>query len=198
MVAFSSKPRVYATACDIWLLAVAAAVPFLCTFAGLLMVGGTEQELAGWIIMGIGVALGLYLICSTFPINYSFGENALVIRAGLAGGRSIPYTAITAVTPCREPDLSPAWSFARLRIDYHDQGELAGFVLISPQEREAFCRELEENCYHLELFADGLTLRERKVDANGKPRPREAAAQRAKTIHGLRVDEDEFHQSRRR
>ncbi|MNX10178.1 hypothetical protein D3C86_399170 [compost metagenome] len=77
---------------------------------------------------------------------YVINENDLFIRTGPAT-KSIPLGSISKAKPVRSWVASTATSIHRIEIHY-DRYE---YVQISPLDQEAFLRELQHRCPHLQL-----------------------------------------------
>jgi hypothetical protein len=92
-----------------------------------------------WLIIGL-----VLLLLVAFPVwiltttNYTLTSNAIVIRSGPFSWE-IPFRDISALERSTSRRSGPALSMDRLRIDY-GQGKS---ILISPQDKEAFLRELD-------------------------------------------------------
>lgn len=97
------------------------------------VVPGVISLLVSWGILG-----GL-----VFPMRYTLTRDALVVRFGLVRVR-VPYDRIRAVAPSSNPLSSPALSLQRVRIDYDKPNGKGTFVLVSPQDRDGFIRELRQ------------------------------------------------------
>ena len=92
-------------------------------------------------LLYMGILCMLWLpFCNT---RYSFEGEHLVIRSLWLTWR-VPLQQIESVTPCFSCMSAPALSLQRLEIIYRVNG-LNESILISPREREAFCRQLQQN-----------------------------------------------------
>jgi hypothetical protein len=92
-----------------------------------------------WLIIGL-----VLLLLIAFPVwvlattNYTLTSNEIAIRSGPFSWK-IPFREITGIERSASRRSGPALSMERLRIDY-GQGKS---ILISPDNKEAFLRELE-------------------------------------------------------
>jgi hypothetical protein len=99
---------------------------------------GESALLANWIIVAL-----VFLLLAGLPVwiltstNYTFTSNELSIRCGPFSWK-IPFRDITVVERTNSRRSGPALSMDRLRIAY-GQGKA---ILISPENKEAFLREL--------------------------------------------------------
>lgn len=85
------------------------------------------------------VAVAGILVGLVFPMRYGIGSDWLVVRFGLCRLR-IRLADIASVEPTRNPLASPALSLQRLYLVYGPG--LAGNVMISPADKDAFLDEL--------------------------------------------------------
>ena len=74
--------------------------------------------------------------------------------------RHITLASIDEVRPDRNPASAPAWSLDRLRVDYRKNGEHA-FIMISPEDKDAFVEELARAAPGLEMRGDRLVRESR-------------------------------------
>jgi hypothetical protein len=132
---------------DWWLGAILGAAPVVT------LVAGWSAIAHGHLLLGVlptAVLLAIYggLV---FPMYYELGDDALIIRFGLARSR-VPYRSIRAVRPTGNPLSSPALSLDRLHVD-------AGSALgpnISPADRSGFLDALAQRTPHLRREGDSL------------------------------------------
>ncbi len=136
----------FASKVDLWIGALLAVAPVMSLAGGLVsLAAGQPLGLLSPLFVG-AIYGGL-----VFPIYYEIGEDALVIRFGLARSR-IPYAKIQSVKPTRNPLSSPALSLDRLHVH-------AGSALgpnISPKDKAAFLAALAPHVPHLRLQGDAL------------------------------------------
>ncbi len=136
-----------------------AIVIFAAMFLFICILGGIQQlTLGGWLstLVGLGALLvGTGYALLNWPVRYEITSQALKVRGGLVRW-NIPLGSITKVRPSRNPISAPAWSYARLRVDYQKNNKNY-FVLISPAEREAFLQKLAQATPGIEGTGDHLT-----------------------------------------
>lgn len=132
-IAFNSK-------IDLWLLIVLLTAVALClwivaeSWNGILARGWLFGALVA-VPLVIGIVLPLWLIVS---LKYFLSDRQLRVRCGPFTW-CVPIAEITAVAPTNNLLSSPAMSLDRLKIEY-GQGKA---VMISPEPREEFLRQLE-------------------------------------------------------
>lgn len=123
---------------DLWLKIVL-------NITNLMMVGSIVIFFAdgnlGLIFLGlVTLAILVCFVWMQLATWYRIDEDALFIRSGPLHW-TIPIASIVAMAPSDDPTSGPALSFDRLRIDYMKNGEKKE-ILISPEDREGFEREL--------------------------------------------------------
>ena len=128
---------VYRSRIDAWLIAVLASSAVASWLAALTVVwAGVPYAWAmAAIVAGLGALLPVWLVVST---RYTIDAGTLLVRCGGLRWR-IAVAEIAAVTPTNSALSSPALSLDRLRIDYGNGKSL----MVSPQDKEAFLREIE-------------------------------------------------------
>jgi PH (Pleckstrin Homology) domain-containing protein len=133
-----TRPKIYASKIDTWLVAVSLS----CAFAAL-----TSLVTASHIgTMGMTAFVGL-LACTVLGLlawvllgtNYRFDGAMLIICSGPFRWR-IPVREILSIEQSRNPLSSPALSLDRLCIQY---GAPRRIILVSPRDREGFMQEFE-------------------------------------------------------
>ncbi len=97
----------------------------------------------GTTMVAVGAAL-------SWPLRYTLRADRLHIQSGWLDW-DVPYAALRAVAPSRNPLAAPAWSLQRVRLDFAD-----GFILVSPDDRELFIEEIAGRCPHLARVGAGL------------------------------------------
>ena len=117
---------------------------------------------AAYLAIGHGYSLGWPLLAVVvgvlalvFPVNYRLTETELVVRSGLLRWR-IPFDAIQEVHPTSNPLSSPAWSLDRLHVSYRSKGGEVHFLLISPENKRIFLRDLAGRASELEFDEDSV------------------------------------------
>lgn len=128
-LAFNSK-------IDLWLLILIGTGVAACLWGAAEIWDGNRAVL--WpvaAILLIGILVPLWALIS---LRYFLSDDSLRVRCGPFNWR-IPIGDIRAVTPTTSARAGPAMSFDRLQIDYGENGSL----LISPEPRDEFLRQLE-------------------------------------------------------
>lgn len=136
---------------DRWLAVVLALGPIVGVGGGVLAVVEGRQPL--WVAVAPLVLFAAIYGLAVFPIRYTLGDEALIIRFGVFRSR-VPYAKIRQVVPTGNPISSPALSLDRLHVD-------AGHALgpnISPADRAGFLAALAARCPHLRHDAAGERL----------------------------------------
>ncbi|XQR90047.1 PH domain-containing protein [Stutzerimonas urumqiensis] len=140
--------RVYRSKVDGWLAAVlagGAAVSALAAF-GMIRTGSTPSLLVALFVLGLGVALPIWLVTST---RYILEPTQLIVRSGPFTWH-IELADISDIAPSRSALSSPALSLDRLRITYA-RGQT---LLISPRNPVGFIAEVEANRERTRHVAD--------------------------------------------
>jgi len=83
----------------------------------------------------------IFILPMYFFTYYVLDDKQLKVRSGLCCNKKIPYEKITDVSETRDPWSSPALSLDRIEIQYSTG---LGVVLISPENKQEFLRELEK------------------------------------------------------
>jgi hypothetical protein len=104
------------------------------------------------VLIGIGVLIGLAL-WGCYKTRYEVTPPDLIVRFGPFSSK-VPLDAIVEVFPSRNPMSAPAPSLDRLRINYRRKNGKMWFALISPQDKEAFVRDLAGAAPQLHSAAD--------------------------------------------
>lgn len=112
---------------------------------------GALTSRASW-AYAVPPAIWILVLGFLYPQSYETTRDALVIRAGLTR-RTIPYSSITAVRPSSDTRSSLAMSLDRVLIE-HASGEL----LISPDDQDAFFRDLESHAPQLTRRGQDLVI----------------------------------------
>jgi hypothetical protein len=97
------------------------------------MAGGVSALVSAPVLL-LTIGLIVWLLRTT---DYTLSDSDLRIRSGPFGWR-VSLADITSLTPTRNPLSSPALSLDRLRIQYGHRS-----IMISPEDREGFLRELD-------------------------------------------------------
>ena len=144
---------IYRSKKDWWLVAiiavvaVIAALQFVWGIYNLLAPNGKAQ--VGWIMILVSAVTGAVLLGLLYPLYYQITSSDLNIRSGFLRWR-IPLASINEVRPTSNPLSSPALSLDRLRVDYRRDGKTK-FILISPEDKAGFMRELARSEAGLEV-----------------------------------------------
>lgn len=128
----------------------AVIVPLVFGVINLLVPGGNPQ--AGWLMVLTSTAAAAVLLGFAHPVYYMITDFELVVRSGFLQYR-VPLASIVEVRPTRNPLSSPAWSLDRLRVEYR-KGTKTRYLLISPEDKTAFLRELASSDAGLEVHGD--------------------------------------------
>jgi hypothetical protein len=140
---------------DAWLMLVFALTSALPVALGVFLVITTPPaHLAGWLLIGIGLAVGLLIYWLTHPLHYDITSSKLNVRAGPLRW-SIALEDIDEVCPTRNPLGSPALSLDRLLIKYGN-GNGPSELMISPQEKKAFLEDLAAAAPELQKAGNAL------------------------------------------
>jgi membrane protein YdbS with pleckstrin-like domain len=149
---------IYPTKKDMWLVLIVAIGGFLLLVqaANLIIVKGVHYP-ETWILCAALIFFLGTLMLLAYPVNYEITTSSLEIRSGILLHYKIPLSSIVRVVPTRNPLSSPAWSLDRLRIDYLKNGKKR-VILISPNDKKTFLRELIERTPSLE-FNGNMSMR---------------------------------------
>ena len=91
-------------------------------------------------------ALLLALVSWVFlGTKYAFLEDCLLVRSG-PYARRIPYTRISSVKPSKDISSAPALSLDRLALTVSNGKYVTDVILVSPEDKESFLRELKKRC----------------------------------------------------
>ena len=129
----------YCSKKDAWLVGVVAAGVLL-PFAGAICTFASDDAHKAWVSLLVGTGVGVFILL-TYPVRYELTPSTLEVRSGALFRKQIPLSTIQTVRPTRNPLSAPAWSLDRLRVSYKMEGG-EGFVLISPEDKAGFVREL--------------------------------------------------------
>ena len=125
---------------DGWLVLVLAFAILFPLAIGLCLLIATPARLAGVLLIGVGVAVGILIYWLINPLYYEIAESKLRVRAGPMRW-TIPLDSIDEVYPTRNALSSPALSLDRLLIKYvNGSGRRA--LMISPEDQPAFLKAL--------------------------------------------------------
>ena len=147
---------VYRSKKDAWLVALVAGsfvIPLVISFYNLFASEGNLR--LGGILLLSSALIGAVILLLTYPLYYELTPTNLTIRSGVFMRRQIPLSEIQDVSPTRNSLGAPAWSLDRLQVNYDRDGE-EGFVLISPEQKSSFMRDLVSR-------ETGLEMRDERV-----------------------------------
>jgi membrane protein YdbS with pleckstrin-like domain len=127
---------VYPSRIDAWLVILT----MLGLGAALVAVFFTWNHSRTEALIGLGTLVFMVSLLGLigYPCTYTLAETELVVRSGVIRYR-IPYSTITGIEPSRSPWSAPALSLRRVKISHGGR-----FMLVSPNEREEFIRELQQ------------------------------------------------------
>ncbi|MGD8700555.1 MAG: PH domain-containing protein [Gemmatimonadales bacterium] len=157
-MAYQASSVVYPSKRDWWLVLLlwAAAIGMGAAAVGLWVDPAPLGLRAGLTpVLAVVAVLTLWILYST---RYSFERDRLVVRSGPFRWR-VDLDSIVEVVPTRNPLSSPACSLDRLRIRY---GSSRMGIMISPENKAAFLRDLVARVPGLELVGD--TVARKPVD----------------------------------
>ena len=139
---------------DGWLILTFCIAVALPVASGAFLINAADARLAGWLLIGIGLAMGVLLYWLVNPLYYEITPSELYLRAGPLRW-NIPHGTISEVCPTRSALGSPALSLDRLMIRY-ENGQGPNEVMISPKNQKAFLQDLAAAS---ELQVEGNTLK---------------------------------------
>jgi hypothetical protein len=142
---------VYRSKKDWWLVGLVWGGVLVPLALGLFNVLAGEAHF-GWALVRVGVIVAATVLLTTFPLNYEITHAELITRCGLIRWR-VPLASIEEVRPSRNPASAPTWSLDRLRVEYLKRGSTRA-LLISPEDKLAFMRDLADATPGLELKGD--------------------------------------------
>ena len=135
--------RHYRSKLDVWLVGLVLALAAAPLLAGLwLRWHGIHRGTV--ILFGWGTVMTAATVTFGFPLRYALQADHLQIQSGWLEWE-VPYARLRRVAASRNPLAGPAWSLRRVRLDCAD----GTFILVSPDDRESFIRELTARCPHL-------------------------------------------------
>ena len=98
-----------------------------------------------------GPFLVALIVGLVWPVRYTLASEELIVQSGLLRSR-YRYEILTGAAPSRNFLSSPALSLDRIKITYRGR---IGFFMISPEDKQAFLRQLAERAPHLR-FENGV------------------------------------------
>ena len=149
---------IYYSKIDAWLVLViwvAVLLPLVLGSYNIAVPGGSPQ--AGGYLLFIGALTAASVLLLAYPVYYKITSSHLIVRSGVLR-TEIPLSSIEEVRSTRNPLSAPAWSLDRLRIDYRKAG-WASFMLISPEDKARFMRDLAGSVAGLEVRGERVVRR---------------------------------------
>ena len=143
---------------DAWLVAVLWGAVLVCVWSGVQQFSTSAPLLARLATLGGLMAVAGFMLWVLYGTTYELMSGELLIRCGPFRLR-VPLKEIRSVRPTRNPLSSPACSLDRLAIRW---GPRRKRVMISPEEKSAFLRALQERCPQLESDGQGLAKRDER------------------------------------
>jgi hypothetical protein len=137
---------------DLWIVALIWLGALMAIFAGFDQFSSDAPVWFRVLMLVALVALAGLMLWILYGTNYSFMEDSLLILCGPFHYR-VPLSEIEAVRPSRNPLSSPACSLDRLLVEWRGGRRK---ILVSPEAKLDFLRELDERCPRLRLDGDRL------------------------------------------
>lgn len=122
---------------DIWIALLLVAGPLILVNLGIYL-HKTGEEKNSLICISAGMLIGVVTWILAFPCQYTLEDKSLLAQSGILKWR-IPYAEIQTVELSNSILSGPALSLQRIEVRY-DQGR----ILISPNERDLFIKELRK------------------------------------------------------
>lgn len=122
---------------DIWIALLLVAGPLILVNLGIYL-HKTGEEQNSLICISAGMLIGVVTWILAFPCQYTLEDKSLLAQSGILKWR-IPYAEIQTVELSNSILSGPALSLQRIEVRY-DQGR----ILISPNERDLFLKELRK------------------------------------------------------
>ncbi len=147
---------------DRWLAALLGGAAVIETAAGAaLLAAGLAGAIpdprtalvVGPVLLGTGLLFGLFL-WGCYATRYEVTSSDLIIRFG-PFRTALPLDTLVEVFPTHNPLSAPAPSLDRLRVNYRRKNGGTWFALVSPQDKEAFVRDLAGAAPQLRSAGDG-------------------------------------------
>ena len=122
---------------DIWIALLLVAGPLILVNLGIYLhkIGEEQNSL---ICISAGMLIGVVTWILAFPCQYTLEDKSLLAQSGILKWR-IPYAEIQTVELSNSILSGPALSLQRIEVQY-DRGR----ILISPNERDLFLKELRK------------------------------------------------------
>ncbi len=152
MISVPFGSRTFPSKRDLWIVVLIWFGALMAVFAGF---GQLSSDAPLWFrvpMLVVLIAAAGLMLWVLYGTNYSFMEDTLLILCGPFQYR-VPLSEIEAVRPSRNPLSSPACSLDRLLIEWRGGRRK---ILISPEPKLDFLRELDERCPRLRHNGDRL------------------------------------------
>lgn len=130
----------YRSAVDWWLALIIVGCEALVIWVAI--DAAMEKAAIDWMTLLVAIGCSVIFV-PMFGIKYVMYEEHLLVSMSIFGKIRIAYKDIVEVKKSCNPLSSPALSVKRVQIDYM-QGGVHRMVLISPKNREAFIKEIED------------------------------------------------------
>ncbi|MCW5807090.1 MAG: PH domain-containing protein [Deltaproteobacteria bacterium] len=149
--------KVYRSKVDGW-LKVVLVLPFVAGVAVTIL--GLTEGPASSAIVGVATFAGYALLLGglVVPMRYAIDGDGLHVRSGAFFRIDIPWSRLHGAAPSRDPRSSPALSLDRIAVEYERPNGRRAKLLISPEDRDAFLRDLTDASAQLRLV-DGRAVR---------------------------------------
>ena len=154
------RPSVYTSKRDVWIVVLIWFGALGIAFGGiatLVSVAAIPFKLA---LSTFFFAAAAFMFWVLYGVSYTLTDDELLVRCGPFRYR-VPLADIESVSPSRNPLSSPAASLDRVLIKWQAGRRR---ILISPEPRRKFLKELAKRCDQLVLAGDTL---ERHPPVNG-------------------------------
>jgi Bacterial PH domain len=139
---------------ETWLMLTLALAIILPLALGAFLLITTPTQIAGWLLIAIGIAVGIFIPWLMTPLYYEITQSELNVRSGPMRW-TIPLKFVNEVYLTRSPLSSPALSLDRLLIRY-ENGKGPSALMISPEDNTAFLQELALAEPRLKLVGNAL------------------------------------------
>jgi len=153
------KPVIFTSKRDAWIVILIWVGALAIAFGGIATLATVGTALAKLALAALYFAAAAFMFWVLYAISYAVDDEELLIRCGPFRYR-VPLAQIDSVRPSRNPLSSPAASIDRLMIRWNSEKKR---ILISPEPRKKFLKELDARCDQLAADGDSL-LRKSSTD----------------------------------
>ena len=143
---------VYESKRDLWISVLIWAGAVACAYAGFEQFQTPAPLLRRVALLVLLLAVAGFMLWVLYRTRYTLRDDTLLIQCGPFRYR-VPLTEIDAVCPSRNPLSSPACSLDRLLITWKGGRKR---ILISPDDKAGFLRDVARLCAHLRAEGEGL------------------------------------------